>query len=139
MGLRDGLVAEDLLQPRVVVDELLGRRGHQIVELVDIHLERQRGGWAGAGGGGGRGAGRRVGGGGRVEQRRRQVVGDHVLAEQERALLQVRGEAAFDGDEHEGASVADEALLLQSSADRRCRVTVLDDEFDLGRVAGTAP
>ena len=72
----------------------------------------------------------------RIEQRRRHVVGNHVLAEQEGALLQMGGQVALHGDEHERASVADEALLLQAGADRRRRVAVLDHELDLCRVAG---
>ena len=63
-----------------------------------------------------------------------QLVGGHVLAQHERALLQVAGELALAGDEHERPAVADQAVGLEPVGDERRGVALPDVELDLRRV-----
>ena len=134
---RHARVGQDLLQPRVVVDEVLRRRGREVVELLDVHLQGQR-----------LELGRdllepearpqaeiHVRDGRRIEECRDQVVRRQVPAQQERPLLELVGELALDRVVDECAFVADEAVTLEARRDRARRVAVLDDELDLRRVA----
>ena len=54
--------------------------------------------------------------GGGAEQRGHQSFGRHVLAQQERALLEVAGQPALDGEEHERALVAEQPLAARAAS-----------------------
>ena len=71
----------------------------------------------------------------RHEQGRDHLVGGHVLAQDERPGLELAGQAALGGDEHERPRVAEQALVGEPLADRGGRVAVDDRELDVGRVA----
>ncbi len=132
-----GMVLEHRLEPRVVVDQGLRRLGDLVVEVLRVHLEGQRlelrGDLLETQARPQRDLDERVLG--RVEERGHEVVGDHVLAQQERAGLQLRFDAAVAREQDERARVAEEALALQAGRDRGRGVALLHDELDLGRVA----
>src|SRR4029079_8807032 len=130
-------VLEDALEPRVAVEQR-GRwlRG-EVVELVRVHLEPIEGlelgrdllepktrpqvdldvwirWWR--------------------KQRRDHLIGRHVLAEHEGALLERARQVALAGDEDEGSRVLDEALVAESRRDPRRRIALSDDELHLGGI-----
>ncbi|HET8785224.1 MAG TPA: hypothetical protein VFM38_06280, partial [Candidatus Limnocylindrales bacterium] len=132
-------IRQDLLEPRVVVEQGVGRLLGQFVELARVHLEpverlelgrdlleaktrpqveldvRVRRG---------------------REQRRHHLVRCHVLAQDEGALLELACQLALAGDEHEGARIADQPFVPEPGGDRGSGVALLHDEFDLGRIRG---
>src|SRR3954449_5426635 len=60
-----------------------------------------------------------------------QLIGRHVLAQHERALLERTRELIDRRDEDERAAVTEETLVLEPGGDGSCRVPRLDKELDL--------
>ena len=69
---------------------------------------------------------------GRSQQRVHQLIGRHVLAQDERSLLEAACQVVDDREIDERTAVTDEALVLELHGDRLGRVALLDQELDLG-------
>ena len=127
-------VLERSRQPGIVGEQLGRRRLRDLVELGRVHLERGQRlelgrhlleAKAGPQGDVDERDGRRL------EQGDDQLVGGHVLAQDEGAGLERAGQAVCRGDEDERAVIREQPLALEAHRDGLGRVARFDQELDL--------
>ena len=116
---------------------VLRRLRDQVVEVLRVHLERQRlelGRDLLEAEAGPQARSRRTGRGGGARSAVTTSSGVMFLRSRNVPCWSVAGQAAVDGDEHERPVVEDEPLGLEARRDRRGGVAALDDELHLCRI-----